>query len=37
MYVEQRVANRIATGENGQDLNSMRADELQAVALPGNI
>ncbi len=39
LYVEQRVANRIANGEiaAGSDLNVYRAEELQKVALPGNL
>jgi len=38
-YVEARVQSRIANGEisAGSDLNVYRAEELQKVALPGNL
>ena len=38
-YVEHRVMSRIMNGEisAGSDLNAYRAEELQAVALPGNV
>ena len=38
-YVEGRVQSRIANGEisAGSDLNVYRAEELQKVALPGNL
>ena len=38
-YVEMRVQSRQANGEIavGSDLNVYRAEELQIVALPGNL
>ena len=38
-YVEARVHTRILNGEiaTGSDLNVYRAEELQKVALPGNL
>ena len=38
-YIEQRVQNLFLNGTAppGSDLNTLRAQELQATALPGNI
>ncbi len=38
-YIERRIHSRILNGEIavGSDLNTFRAEELQIVALPGNL